>query len=177
MYRFWYRVRLLLTLILVIVVAGAIYSIITTRTTEDYSIRYNLQVTAAVGTAIQAALYDVTRTAEAPHQVFQIVLLQQNEDLKALAKRYGTTLEILQVVNKLASDVTTGNGETIIVPAGMQVLDPVRTIQVYIAQPGDTLNSIAINNSVSLDLLKRDNPVLTQRTLIPGDTVFIGFVL
>ena len=177
MYRFWYRLRLLLTIIVVVGVAAAVYYYINVRTVQDNQARYNVQVTAAVATAVQAALYDVTRTAEAPNLVFQIVQADQGEDLKALAERYGTTLDVLHIVNKLAADVMTGDGSTLVVPVGMQTLDPARTITVYTAQQGDTLNSIAVKNSVSLDLLKRDNPTLAQRGVVPGDTVFIGFVL
>ena len=177
MYKFWYRLRLLLTIIVVIGVAAAVYYFINVRTAQDNQARYNLQVTAAVGTAVQAALYDVTRTAEAPGQVFQLVKVDQGEDLKGIAERYSTTLDILRIVNKLAADVTTGDGSTLIIPVGMQILDPARTITAYTAQQGDTLNSISIKNNVSLDLLKRDNPALAQRGVVPGDIVFIGFVL
>ena len=177
MYRFWYYLRLLLTIVVVIGVAAAIFYTISLRTAQNNQARYDLQVTAAVATAIQAALYDVTRTAEAPTQVFQIVQTGQGEDLETLAERYGTTLDILHIVNRLSADVTTGDGSKLVVPVGMQTLDPARTITVYTAQIGDSLNSIAVKNSVSLALLKRDNPALAQRGVLPGDIVFIGFVL
>jgi LysM repeat protein len=71
--------------------------------------------------------------------------------------------------------VRTGNGEVIVVPSNITEMTPPRQIQVYEAQIGDTLASIAERNTVDLALLQADNPILAQRGLHPGDTVFIGF--
>ena len=177
MYVFLYRMRILLTIVLVLLVAGGIYYVISTRNYEENLARYQVQVTAAVATAIQSAVYDVTRTVEAPSNVYQLVRLGENEDLEEVADRYGTTLEILRVVNGLAQDVTTGNGETLVIPVGVQVLDPVRTITLYTARAGDTLTSIAEANEISLELLEQDNPMLAQRGVVAGDTVFVGLEL
>jgi LysM repeat protein len=173
----YYRLRLLLTIIVVVGITGAIFYFVSLRDYEANVTRFHLQVTAAVATGVQEALYSVTRTAEAPGNAFLIVQLGQNENLDQLARRYGTTLEIFQVVNGFAQDVTTGNGETVVIPVAMQVLDPLRTITVYKAQSGDTLESIAERNIVPLEQLERDNPMLAQRTLLPGDTVFVGLEL
>lgn len=177
MYLFWYRLRIVLTILIVAGVAGGIFYFIQIRTYEDNLARYNIQVTAAVATAIQDALYNVTRTAEAPLNPFRLVQLGQNENLEALALNYGTTLEILQIVNGLGPEVVVGNGETIVVPVGIQTLEPLRTFTVYTAQSGDTLRSIAERNSVPLTLLEHDNPLLAQRGVSPGDLVFVGLVL
>jgi LysM repeat protein len=177
MYRIWYQLRLLLTLLLVVGAAVGVYYFISIRSYEEDVARFYLQVTAAVGTAVQQTLYDVTRTAEAPLNVFRVVTLGPNEDLEALAQRAGTTLEILQVVNGLGPEVRTGSGETIILPLGLTRLEPPRTITAYTARAGDTLESLAERNIVPLALLQQDNPALAQRGLVPGDTVFIGFEL
>ena len=170
----YYRLRFLLTIIVVVGITGAVFYYISLRDYEASIERFHLQVTAAVATSVQETLYSVTRTAEAPGNVFQIIQLGQNENLDQLARRYGTTLEILQIVNGIAPDVTTGNGETVVMPIAIQVLEPVRTITVYKVQQGDTLASIAERYIIPLELLERDNPMLAQRGLIPGDTVFVG---
>src|SRR5690606_18218636 len=163
----YYRLRLLLTIIVVIAITGAVFYYISLRDYEAGIERFYLQVTAAVATKVQETLYTVTRTAEAPGNMFQLVQLGQNEDLDQLARRYGTTLEILQLVNGIAPDVTTGNGETIVMPIGMQQLEPLRRITVHRVQAGDTLLSISERYIVPLELLERDNPMLAQRKLVP----------
>lgn len=173
----YYRLRLLLTIIVVIGITGAIFYYVSLRDYEANIVRFNLQVTAAVATSVQDALYTVTRTAEAPGNAFQIIRLGQNENLDQLARRYGTTLQILQIVNSLGPDVTTGNGETVVMPLALQVLEPARTITVYTAQSGDTLASIAERYITPLELLEQDNPMLAQRGLTPGDIVFVGLEL
>jgi hypothetical protein len=173
----YYRLRLLLTIIVVIAITGAVFYYISLRDYEAGIERFYLQVTAAVATKVQETLYTVTRTAEAPGNMFQLVQLGQNEDLDQLARRYGTTLEILQLVNGIAPDVTTGNGETIVMPIGMQELEPLRRITVHRVQAGDTLLSISERYIVPLELLERDNPMLAQRKLVPGDIVFVGLEL
>lgn len=174
---FFYRLRLLLTIIVVLGITGAIFYFVSLRDYEASVARFHLQTTAAVATSVQEALYNVTRTAEAPGNAFMIIRLGQNENLDQLARRYGTTLEILQIVNRLAPDVTTGNGETIVMPIAMQTLEPPRTIEVHIVQPGETLASIADRYITPLALLERDNPMLAKRRLVPGDTVFVGLEL
>lgn len=177
MYRIYYRLRILITIAVALGIAGAVLYVVSFRDYEANIERYNLQVTSAVSTAVQSAIYDVTRTAEAPENVFQVVRLGANEDLAALAAANGTTLEILQVVNSLGPEVTVGNGETIVVPVGLKVLDPLRAIVPYMAQAGDTLESIAERNLVPLELVEQDNPMLARRGLTPGDTVFVALVL
>lgn len=173
----YYRLRLLLTIIVVAGITGAIFYFVSLRDYEANVARFNLQVTAAVATSVQEALYSVTRTAEAPGNAFLIIQLGQNENLDQLARRYGTTLEIFQIVNGFAPDVTTGNGETVVMPVAMPVLDPLRTITIHRAQPGETLASIAERYITPLELLQRDNPMLAQRPLLAGDIVFVGLEL
>lgn len=177
MFLFWYRLRIVLTIVVVAAVAGTIFYYIQVTTYESNLARYNVQLTVAVATAIQDAFYDLTRTAEAPGNLYQVVQLGENEDLEQLAERYGTTLTILQIVNGFGSNVVRGNGETIIVPVGLQVLEPLRTISIYRALPGETLATIAERNKIPLTLLEFDNPLLAQRGVVPGDLVFIGLIL
>ena len=85
MYVFLHRLRILLTIVIVVVFAGGIYVLITANDYQARLATYNLQVTAAVATAIQNAVFDVTRTVEAPQNRYQVVTLGQNTDLQMLA--------------------------------------------------------------------------------------------
>lgn len=169
-----YRLRIFLTISVVLAVSGGIFYTIWQRQVEADIENFYLQVTSDVGTAVQSALYNVTRTAEAPNNRYRLMRLGENTSLEAVAEQNGTTLDTLRMVNQFAEDVTEGNGELIIVPLNISELDPPRVMQVYIAQPGDTLVAIAERNGVPLSLLEFDNPVIASRGLIPGDTVFVG---
>jgi LysM repeat protein len=135
---------------------------------------FNAQLTVAVATAVQEALLDATRTVEAPMNRYLYMHVAEGESLEALAEQYGSTLEVLQTVNQFDASVEEGDGGRVVVPVNLDELDPPRWVDTYTAILGDTLENIAERNGVPLSLLEFDNPVLAQRGVIPGDTVFIG---
>jgi hypothetical protein len=171
-------VRFLLILTLVIAVfIGVGYYVVTEEHTRRHEL-YNLSVTLSVETAVHAALYDATRTSEAPLTQYRLVTLTPNQLLFDLALQYHTTVDAIRMANALRPDVDAGSGgETLIIPEGVQVLDPPRRFKLYKAATGDTLDWIASNYGVPLDILRKDNPVLDQRGVIPGDTVFLAELL
>ena len=177
MYLFLYRLRILLTILAVVVIAGGIFTLVSVNSYEAQIETYNVQVTAAVATAIQDAVFDITRTVEAPSNRYRLVTLEPETDLRLLAEEYDTTLELLQVVNSLAADVTTGSGNTLVVPVGITEMEPLRTVTPYRVRAGDTLESIAEEYVVDRIQLEADNPMLVRRGLYPGDIVFIGLEL
>jgi hypothetical protein len=73
--------------------------------------------------------------------------------------------------------VDSGSGETIIVPEGVQILEPPRRFELYLAVVGETLEAVAIRFNVRQDILEEDNPILAQRGVVPGDVVFIPILL
>lgn len=174
---FLYRLRILLTIILVILVGVGIVSVILVRDYEERINIYYAQVTAAIDRAIENAVYDATRTVEAPMNRYQLVSLEAGTNLALVAEEYDTTPDLLRIVNGLAEDVSEGNGEMIVVPVGMQHMEPLRLIETYRALPGDTLASIASTRGITPSILEEDNPVLAQRGVRPGDIVFIGLEL
>ena len=174
---FLYRLRIFLTIVIVALIAVGIVSLILVRDYEERVNIYNAQVTAAIDRAIQNAVYDATRTIEAPMNRYQLLTLDADSDLQLLAQEYNTTLELIQIVNGLAEDVRQGNGVTIVIPIGVSDLEPMRMVESHRALPGDTLESIAIARGISEQLLEEDNPVLAQRGVRPGDIVFIGLEL
>lgn len=174
MYRFFYYLRILFTIVFVFAIIGAVYYFMNTRTTEEQTLLYNRQATAAVETAVANALYAATRTIEAPLPHYRLIQVEAGESLEEVAKRFETSLEIVQMANNLPASVLTGDGGRVIVPQGVRALDPPRYFRLYSAIDGDTLAALAEQNELSLDLLQQDNPVLAQRGLIPGDIVFVA---
>ena len=52
---FLYRLRILLTIVFVVVIAGAIFTLVSVNSYQERVATYHVQVTAAVATAIQNA--------------------------------------------------------------------------------------------------------------------------
>lgn len=177
MYRFFRFLRFLLVLGLVGAVIGAVAYAISTTSYTDAVALYNQQVTAIVQTAVRSALYDATRTAEAPLDQYRLVLVTANDSLESVAEQYGTTPAAIRMANGLAPDIFYGAGDRLIIPQGVAALDPPRRLEVYIAVNGDTLSSIATQSNVPLTLLEMDNPVLAAREVLPGDIVFVANLL
>ncbi|MEO8607717.1 MAG: LysM peptidoglycan-binding domain-containing protein [Chloroflexota bacterium] len=174
----WFRwVRRLFLLAVVIATFAGVGYFIFHDTGTDRDRLYNLQVTLAIQTAIAARLNDATRTAEAPLPQYRLVTLGNGEALLDVAQKFHTTVEVLRMANKLLPTVDFGSGETIVVPEGVQILDPPRWLKHVIAQPNDTLSTLAAVNNVTLEQLQKDNPVLANRELLPGDIVFIPELL
>jgi LysM repeat protein len=173
---FFRWLRRLFILALVIGVFGAVGYYIFIDTTGDTGELYNLQVTRAIETAIAARLFEATRTVEAPLPQYRLVTLTQSEALLNVAQRYRTTIEVLRMANQLLPTVDFGTGE-IIVPEGVQVLEPPRSFTTITVVEGDTLSALAAIHDVTIEQMQIDNPVLAGRELIPGDIVFIPHLL
>ncbi len=169
--------RNLLILALVIAVFGAVALFINEGRMAEVKRLYDLQLTSGIETAIADALFDATRTAEAPLEQYRLIKLDADDTLTEIATRYNTTVEVLRMVNGLALDVETGDGIEIIVPEGLQTLDPPRVLDTYEAVAGDSLDLLARRHGVPIEVLRQDNPVLAQRQLNPGDIVFIPTLL
>jgi LysM repeat protein len=169
--------RQLLILVVVIAIFAAVSYYIYVENVARERERYYVRVTDAVSTAVARALFDATRTAEAPLPQHRLIVLGENDTLSDIAARYNTTVEVLRMANGLAQDVVSGAGTELIVPEGVQTLTPARRLRQYEAIAGDTLSSIAEQNDVLLEYLALDNPVLAQRGLNPGDIVFIPTLL
>jgi len=177
MYRFFYYLRILIILLVVAAIIGAIYYAIQQDNRNRTIQLYNRQVTAAVETAIANALYGATRTVEAPLPQYRYVTVSAEETLESVAERYGTTVETIREVNGLSAEVQTGDGTQLVVPEGILELNPPRRLRAYMGRAGDTLDSLAVENNVPLDILQTDNPILKDRGISPGDIVFIATLL
>ncbi|MBL8153060.1 MAG: LysM peptidoglycan-binding domain-containing protein [Anaerolineae bacterium] len=170
-------IRTLLALILVTAAFGGVGYYVWNDSRNKTIENYDRNVTLAVETAIWSALYDATRTVEAPLRHYRLITLSENEPLLDVALRYNTTVEVLRMANNLLPTVDSGSGETIIVPEGVQELQPPRRFELYTGIAGDTFDSLAIRFNVRQDILEEDNPILAQRGIAPGDVVFIPILL
>ncbi len=172
--------RLLRTLLLLLLIAalfGGVGYYIWTDASGKARQEYYFRVTLAVETAVAKALFGATSTAEFDLPQYRLVTMGDGEALVDVAQRHNTTVAVLRMANKLLPNVDFGSGQRIIVPEGVEELDPPRSFRVYIALAGDTLSTLAERNGVPLDLLGQDNPVLAARGLNPGDIVFIPELL
>lgn len=175
LYRF---IRNVLILIIVVSIVAAVAFFVLTGDEGRLERLYYEQVTSSVNTAIAVALFDATRTVEGRQTQYRLVVVEVGESLESVAEYYGTTADVIRMVNGLPSEVQSGDGSVVIVPEGMLEMIPPRRLHVHEAIAGDTLEIIAFKFDVPVDILIIDNPVLAQRgTIIPGDTVFVPEVL
>jgi len=172
-------IRNVLTLLLVAAIFAAVgYYIYRADQIQRKTLYYQL-VTQGVGTAIQDALFNATRTAEADQPHYISLKVNSTDSLVSIAKKYHTTVEVIRMANNLLPTVDSGDGSEIVIPSGVTQLVPPRRFKkpFYYAQKGDDLNAIAARNGISADILALDNPILAKRGLNPGDLVFIPELL
>lgn len=175
-YRLWRYARFLLILSAVGVLAGVVIYFIRTNRQAALSEAYDRQLVMVRETAVANALFAATRTAEAPLRQYRLLRIQ-DESLEAIAERYHTTVLVLRLANAFNSDVHYVDDATLIIPEGVQTLEPPRQFITHQARPGQTLAQLAEDYDLPLSLLETDNPILAQRGLNPGDIVFIAIIL
>lgn len=170
-------IRRLLILALLAVVFGGVGFFISRGMQAELENHYATSVALAVDTAVAGALFDATRTAEAALPQYLLYKTGESERLLDIAQTYNTTIDVLRMANNLLPTVDFGKGEQIVVPVGIQFLDPPRRFEVYIGGADDTLERLATRFNAPLEILQQDNPILAQRGVNPGDIVFIPRLL
>jgi LysM repeat protein len=175
-YRIWRYVRFLLILAVLSALTGAVFYFIQTSRHEALVEAYDRQLVMVRETAIANALFTATRTAEAPLPQYRLLRIQ-NESLEQIAERYHTTVDVLRLANAYNREVYHVDDATLIIPEGVQELDPPRQFITHQARPGQTLAQLAEDYDLPLSLLETDNPILAQRGVNPGDIVFIAIIL
>jgi LysM repeat protein len=169
--------NLLILLLVAAIFASVSYYIYLDSQKKRIALSHDL-VTQAVSTAIQDALYNATRTAEADEPHYITLKVGPTDSLLAIAEQYDTTIDVLRMANNLLPTVDFGDGSEIIITRGVkQLIPPRRFKKPYIAQTGDDLASIAARNNIDEKILAMDNPTLAKRDLNPGDKVFIPELL
>lgn len=110
-----------------------------------------------------------------------IYVVQPGDTMSGIAQSYSITLSALEQANLQITDPNLiYSGEQIYLPAGIipvtggtgGLVNPT-TSGTYIAQPGDTLSSIAQNYGITLGALELANPQITLPSLIyPGELIY-----
>ncbi|MBZ0282820.1 MAG: LysM peptidoglycan-binding domain-containing protein [Anaerolineae bacterium] len=170
-------IRRLLILALLVTVFGGVGFFIARGMQQELANHYATSVALAVDTAVAGALFDATRTAEAALPHYILYQTGPAERLLDIAETYNTTIDVIRMANNLLPTVDAGNGEEIIVPVGVQFLDPPRRFELYIGGADDTLERLATRFNAPLEIMQSDNPILAQRGINPGDVVFIPRLL
>src|SRR6185369_16941956 len=117
-------IRNLLILLLVVSIFAAVGYYISQ---DNYKQRLNIfndNMTQAISTAIQDALYNATRTLEANQPHYIVLKVGTTDSLLAIAKQYDTTIDVIRMANNLLPNVDFGDGSEIIIPRGVTQLDP-----------------------------------------------------
>ncbi len=173
--RFRIFLRNFLLLILVSALfAGMAFAITYDDRRRDLTIAYDNN-TRIVRTAIRLALNDATRTMEADIPHFRYLLIEEGKPLIDVAAEYNTTIDVIRMANRLLPSVDAGSGVRLIIPQNVQVLSPPRTYRpVYVANGNETLEQLAAQFDVPVEILREDNPILDQRGIIAGDLVFVA---
>lgn len=96
-------------------------------------------------------------------------IVMRGDTLKALAARFGTTVDILLSLNRNITNVNLiYEGQRLLVPAGQStpVPPPPAGGPTYYVQRGDTLRKIAAKFNTTVDAILRVNPQISNPNLI-----------
>src|SRR4051812_29754113 len=92
--------NLLILLLVAAIFASVSYYIYLDSQKKRIALSHDL-VTQAVSTAIQDALYNATRTAEADEPHYITLKVGPTDSLLAIAEQYDTTIDVLRMANNL----------------------------------------------------------------------------
>jgi LysM repeat protein len=99
--------------------------------------------------------------------------VQPGDTLSMIAVRFNTSMAALQLLNDLDDARLLRVGQRLRIPASKLAPDENPFWFVVIAQPGDTLSSIALRHGVTLDDLVRVNAITEASILRAGQRLVI----
>lgn len=104
--------------------------------------------------------------------------VQQGDTLGSIARRFGTTIQELAALNKLADANTIGIGQVLKLPSGSSeqagAAQPTESKRkTYVIQRGDTLLSIAREYGLTVKQLAEANNIADPDRIFPGQTLVI----
>ena len=102
-------------------------------------------------------------------------VVRQGDSLFNIAKRYGTTTEDIQRLNKLSGTGLAVGQVLKIVPAAApaKAAGPKSSQDVYVVRPGDTLYSIAKRHNMTIERLLALNQLASNSKLQPGQKILV----
>src|SRR6185295_18523115 len=98
-------IRNLLILLLVASIFGAVGYYVYQGDRKQRIDIFNANMTQAVSTAIQDALYNATRTLEADQPHYILLKVGPSDSLLAIAQKYDTNIDVLRMANNLLPSV------------------------------------------------------------------------
>ncbi len=107
-------------------------------------------------------------------------VVQPGETLSEIAKRYGTTVEILQELNDLPDVNYVRYGQRLLIDGGEDVPETAEIVdrfQLYTVQPGDTLFRLAGKHGISLTRLMTINGFTSEEWLSLGQELLVPHAL
>ena len=104
--------------------------------------------------------------------------VQQGDTLGSIARRFGTTVQELATLNKLANANNIGIGQVLKLPSGSSeqagAAEPTESQRkTYVIQRGDTLLSIAREYGLTVKQLAEANNLADPDRIFPGQTLVI----
>jgi len=112
---------------------------------------------------------------------YLIYIVSHGDSLKAIAARYGTTIEAISALNGIQNYNLIYAGQRLTIPTGSYVPPPApippappQALSTYSIQPGDTLRKLAYRWGVRLADILSINPQITNASVIyVGQVIYI----
>ena len=95
--------------------------------------------------------------------------VRKGNTLFGIANFFGTTVEKILQLNKIADPNMIYVGQTIVVPVDTEDMDGF----IYVTRPGDTLWSIAQRFGTTVDSIAKKNGMCNPNMLYPGTRLYI----
>ena len=148
-----------------------------TKTTIKTPTRAHTATAPARSTGVAAT--PTPRPTRTPVVRYNIYVVKKGDTMYSIAKRYGTTVPVLQSINRIADPTTLYVGQELRVPkatptsSGVAKVRPKVGTKTYVVKKGDTLSSIARKFQTSVVELQRLNKFSNPNDLVMGMTILV----
>jgi putative chitinase len=102
-----------------------------------------------------------------------IYVVQRGDTLYSIARRFGTTYQVLAAVNGIANPRLIYVGQRLIIPGGGSPVPTPTPPQIYVVRPGDTLWSIALRFGTSPWAIAVSNGLRNPNLIYVGQRLII----
>ena len=128
---------------------------------------------ASAGDAEKGSDKDLSGNQSSPPVKTVTYRVKRGDSLNSIAKKHETTLTALLKLNSLKINAPLFVGKKILVPAPAAKPEHARSVKSYTVKKGDTLFSLAKNNAISVDELRRLNKMGESDALLLGQKIKI----
>jgi LysM repeat protein len=113
-----------------------------------------------------------TPTPPVPAATPFVYIVQPGDTLYSIARRYGTTVYTLAVVNHIANPALIFAGQALVIPGGIPPVPP-PPVRIHVVQPGETLFSIARRYGTTVWAIAMANHLYNPNVIYAGQTLVI----